>query len=248
MASRRVYIGWDPNEIMAFNVARQSLLRYANYGVQVHRVARLELQAKGVYTRETTVREGHRWDTISAAPMSTDHAIARFFVPWLCDYQGWAVFMDGDVLLRDDIRKVFDMAEERYAVQVVKHAPFHEDGLKKTGAIQLAYPRKLWSSVVLWNAGHPANQALTIEALNTWPGRTLHGFRWLNDDQIGELPDAWNYLVGLAPMPDVVSLVHYTLGAPSIPGHEHDPFAEEWYRTSVEAGYRKYEVSPYDQV
>lgn len=93
---------------------------------------------------------------------------------------------------------------------------------------QTHYSRKNWSSVVLWNTSHPANKALTLEALNTWPGRDLHAFKWLADDLIGELPPEWNYLVGVSPKMDNPKLVHFTLGTPNLPGYENAEFADEW--------------------
>jgi hypothetical protein len=171
---------------------------------------------------------GQYYDEISDAPMSTDHAIARFFVPYLCGYKGWALFTDGDVLFRDDVRHVFAMADSRYAVKVVKHPPLLVEGQKKDGHIQQAYPRKNWSSVVLWNCGHQANRALTLEVVNSWPGRDLHAFQWLEQYEIGDLPSRWNYLEGVSFHQSMPALVHYTLGTPDVPGHEHAAFAEEW--------------------
>lgn len=222
---------------MAYNVADQSL-REKTLSVEVRRVARMELSHRRLYHRPHEVREGRLWDVISQAPMSTDHAIARFFVPWLCDYQGWALFTDGDVLFRQDVNDLFALADPQYAVMVVKHQQEGLEGFKKDKAIQLPYPRKNWSSVVLWNCGHEAHRHLTLDILNAWPGRDLHAFKWLQDEVIGELPTSWNYLVNAMPCPDVVSLAHFTLGTPNIPGHGQCPFSDEWFATAKRAGYR----------
>lgn len=171
--------------------------------------------------------------------MSTDHAIARFFIPYLCQYQGWALFTDGDVLFRDDVLQLFALADERYAVQVVQHPPLLEEGDKKAGHVQQSYRRKNWSSVVLWNCGHQANRVLTIDVLNAWPGRDLHGFTWLADDLIGELPARWNHLVGVNPPSADPAIVHFTKGTPDMPGHEADAFAGEWMSTAKTLGYFK---------
>jgi lipopolysaccharide biosynthesis glycosyltransferase len=180
---------------------------------------------------------GQLFDELSGAPMSTDHAIARFFIPYLRAYQGWALFVDGDILVRADIRDLFAWADDQYAVQVVQHPPLLEEATKKGGQIQQAYPRKNWSSVLLFNCGHPANQLLTLEAVNGWPGRDLHAFSWLKDREIGPLPARWNYLVGVNPPQTDPAIVHFTLGTPDTKGHEADPFADEWYAAARTLGY-----------
>lgn len=235
----RVFIGFDANEMQACNVATTSLFQHASRSeVRVERICMLSLH--GRYTRPTTrLPNGQLFDVISDAPMSTDHAIARFWIPALTGYDGWALFVDGDVLFRADVVQLLGFAESQYAVRVVQHPPLVDESTKKDGHIQQAYPRKNWSSAILWNCGHPANQALTPDVLNAWPGRELHRFGWLRDDQIGALPANWNHLVGLsAPSPDV-ALAHFTLGTPNIAGHEHDPFADEWFAVSRAAGYRQ---------
>lgn len=234
----RVFVGFDAAEMVACNVAMTSLFQHTSRdAIRVERLSRLSLW--GRYTRETTrMPSGQLYDELSDAPMSTDHAIARFFVPLLMEYSGWALFTDGDVLFRDDIRQLFALADPAYAVQVVQHAPILDEAPKKDGQIQQAYPRKNWSSVILWNCGHPANRALTLDVLNTWPGRDLHAFRWLSDAQIGALPARWNVLIGEHEPPPDTAIAHYTLGVPNIPGHELDAFAYEWWTAARVAGYR----------
>src|SRR5204863_5479284 len=119
------------------------------------------LVARGLYTRPTRESaHGGYWDLLSDAPMSTAHAIARFLVPTLCDHEGWAVFCDGDVLVRADLARLFALADPRYAVQVVPHHYAPADAVKMDGQAQTIYPRKNWSSVMLLHCGHPANRAL----------------------------------------------------------------------------------------
>jgi hypothetical protein len=120
----------------------------------------------------------------------------------------------------------------------VQHAPMDEHDTKKGGHIQMPYARKNWSSVMLFNCGHKANRKLGLDTLNTWPGRDLHAFKWLTDDQVGALPAGWNYLVGAQPEPESVHLVHYTLGSPASPDHAHDPYADEWRDAAKRAGYK----------
>jgi hypothetical protein len=236
---RDLWIGWDANEMTAHSVAAASFRQHTTDELNIRPIGIASLT--DLYRRETTTWEGQLFDVISQAPMTTSHAIARFFVPLLQDYQGWALFTDGDVLCRADVAQLFACADDRYAVQMVQHPPLLETGSKKTGVPQLAYPRKNWSSVMLFQCGHPANRALTLEALNTWTGRALHAFSWLTDDQIGPLPAGWNYLVGVTPLmaPECVQLAHFTLGTPDLPGHEQDAFADEWFTVAERAGFRR---------
>jgi hypothetical protein len=170
--------------------------------------------------------------------MSTGHAIARFLVPALCGYDGWAVFTDGDVLFRDDVGKLFALADPRYAVQVVQHYHFPHATRKMEGAVQTSYARKNWSSVMLFNAAHPANRALTVDLVNEVPGRDLHRFCWLEDGLVGTLPARWNVLIGEQAPPEDTAIAHFTLGVPDMPGYEGQPYADEWYAAAKACGYR----------
>lgn len=233
----RVVLGLDAHETRACTVARASLLAHTpKDAIQIRHINREVVSPS--YTRPTTTMpSGQLFDDLSGAPMSTDHAIARFFVPYLYDYKGWALFCDGDVLFRRDVRELFAMADDRYAVMVVQHPPQVDEHAKKGGQIQQAYPRKNWSSVMLLHCGHPANRALTLDVLNAWPGRDLHAFAWLKDEEIGALSPAWNYLVGVNPPQTDPALVHFTLGTPDVPGHQRDPFADEWFQVAAMLGY-----------
>lgn len=240
MSNRRVWIGWDPKEMMACTVALKSLHAHMRaYPVQVDRLSLLQLKAKGLYKRPTVYKDTQLWDEVSEAPMTTEHAIARFFLPLLMDFHGWALFTDGDVLFRRSVVDLFNLADDRYAVMCVQHpASLFVEGTKKDGMPQTVYPKKNWSSVMLLNCGHPANRALTIDTVNTWPGRDLHAFKWLSDDLIGALPPSWNYLVGLSPKVPKVDLAHFTLGTPDLVPQNADEFANEWWRVAKAAGYQ----------
>jgi lipopolysaccharide biosynthesis glycosyltransferase len=204
--------------------------------VDVKRISRLTLLKD--YNRPTTMLpNGQLFDEISDAPMSTAHAIARFHVPRLCEYSGWALFTDSDVIFREDIANLFALADPQYAVMCVQHPPLLKQGNKKDGHIQQAYPRKNWSSVMLFNCGHSSNQALTLDVLNAWPGRDLHAFRWLQDHEIGALPARFNWLVGVSAPDPNPAIAHFTLGTPDVSGHENDPFAAEWFSCARVAGF-----------
>ncbi len=232
-----VFIGWDPRELVAWNVAKHSLQTHALRRADVHRLALPELVVHQLYTRPTDyLPNGGYLDTISDAPMSTGHAIARFLVPYLCGYEGWALFTDGDTLWRDDLARLLECADPAYAVQVVQHRYVPLDTVKMDAQIQTRYARKNWSSVMLFNCGHPANRALSVHLVNTVPGRDLHRFCWLDDALVGTLPARWNVLIGHSSIEDA-ALVHFTEGVPDMPGYEHQPFADEWYDMARACGY-----------
>jgi lipopolysaccharide biosynthesis glycosyltransferase len=192
------------------------------------------LQRRGLYQRPVERRAGKLWDAISQAPMSTEFAISRFFVPMLatqlCEEPwDWAVFMDCDVLLRADIGELFALADSKKAIQCVQHQQEGGPATKMDGQTQTFYARKNWSSVMLINLWHPAMKALTVQKLNTWTGRALHGFNWLADEFIGAIPAHWNHLVGVDEHDPHAKLVHFTLGVPSMPGYQSCDHSAEWW-------------------
>ena len=180
-------------------------------------------------TRPIEMKEGKMWCPISKAPMATEFAISRFCVPFLT--KGWALFMDSDMLVQEDISKLFELRDDRYAVQVVKHKQESGAATKMDGQVQTYYNRKNWSSVVLWNCDHPANKKLTIEMVNSLPGRDLHAFSWLKDEEIGELPSEWNYLVGINTGDHTKAKnLHYTLGGPWFPDWKEKQLDNLWIK------------------
>jgi hypothetical protein len=240
MTRPKVFIGFDADQICAHNVARSSAIRTSSLYPDVSRISLSEMEHRGLYTRPTwypTNGKPGYWDDISDAPMSTGHAIARFLVPALCGYQGWALFTDGDVLFRRDLCTLFRQADPSKAVAVVQHDYRPADTVKMEGQIQTQYARKNWSSVMFFHCGHPANRVLTVELVNTVPGRDLHRFCWLTDDLIGALDPAWNFLVGHSDPSIDPAIVHFTSGVPNMPGYEHCAYADEWYDAARAAGY-----------
>ena len=225
-----IWIGWDDSERDAWWVARQSLLRHITAPISVHKLSLEDVQGRGLYTRPTREENGQMFDELSVRPdyngrISTGHANARFFVPMLAG-TGWALFMDGDMLVRGDLSRCFNGLDPRMAVYCVKHNYWPAERVKKDGHLQTQYARKNWSSFMLFNCDHPSNRNfLTLELLNTVPGRDLHAFCWLADQEIGELAPEWNYLVGQKVEPVVV---HFTEGVPNVPGYENCEYADEW--------------------
>ncbi len=227
-----VWLGFDLREAAAFAVARQSILRYHRHTL-IEGLVLSDLQARGLYTRPTEMRLGKLWDTISAAHMSTEFAISRFLVPELvrreeCLPNGWALFMDCDVMVRASLSPLFESLDDAKPLYCVKHDYQPGRLTKMDGQAQRNYPRKNWSSVMAFNCDHPANKALTVEMVNTMPGRDLHRFCWLDDEDIGELSPVWNYLVGHTKLDEPPKIVHFTEGGPWLPAFRNVEYADEW--------------------
>lgn len=220
----RIYIGHDRREQAAYNVAATSAQRY---GCAVYPLYESRLRHAGLLTRPVDYR-GQMWDLYSNAPQSTDFAVARFWTPILA-HTGWCLFVDCDVLFLEDPHELLSYADRTKAVQVVQHPPMQTSGLKMDGQVQTSYNRKLWSSVMLWNVDHSANTRLTLDVLNNRPGRDLHGFCWLADSEIGELPPEANWLVGLQAKPERPIIAHYTLGTPNMAGLGDSEHAGLWF-------------------
>lgn len=226
-----VYLGYDPREDIAYKVAEHSLKRRASEEVKVTALEARHLSEMGLLWRTVVYQKGQMWDVISEAPQSTEFAISRFLTP-IIQEKGWALFADCDVVFLDDVKALFDLADPKYALMCVKHNYQPKTDAKMDSQIQTLYSRKNWSSVMLFNCDHPSNAALTTEMVNSLPGRDLHRFCWLKDEEIGELPKEWNCLVGEQGYDiDTAKIAHFTLGGPWLGGtngeHEDSVWLEE---------------------
>ena len=242
MHDRSIWIGYEPRELDAYVVARHSLAKHISANVPVRGVVLSDLVARGLYRRAWHRTAGRMIDHISDAPMSTEFALTRFLVMRLA-ISGWALFMDCDMLVRRDLMKLFALADPSKAVMCVKHEHAPKERVKMDDQAQVLYARKNWSSVMLFNCDHPSNQKLTVEMVNTVPGRDLHRFCWLADDDIGELAPEWNYLVGYTTGVADPKIVHFTSGIPSMQGvllnsgqelSSNVEYAEEWNEALLE--------------
>jgi hypothetical protein len=235
-----VWMGYDPREDLAYRVARHSILSRT----EECEVLPVELADPCVYsilTRPVEQKDGRLWCPISQAPMATEFAISRFCAPFLhkmrmenlkaSNIGPWALFVDSDIICFVDIRQLFAELDDRYAVMCVKHKPHGKDGeIKMDDQLQTFYARKNWSSVMAINVNHPANLRFTLKDLNERPGRDLHAFFWLKDEEIGALENKWNVLVDVDDMNTVKfsGIWHYTLGGPFLPGWKGGSFDVVW--------------------
>lgn len=225
--SLQVFIGHDFRERLAWNACARSIIAQTEIPPAI---APISMRTLGdLYTRPTTRRNGRLYDRISKAPMSTEFALARFWVPRVANLATkWAVFVDADFLFMADIHEILIEADEKYAVQVVKHPDYKPaESEKMDGQKQTAYPRKNWSSLILWNLIHAGNTRLWNKQLNEEKGLHLHQFCWLKDHEIGELDPRWNVLDTGKP-PEVQPFAyHYTRGTPDMIGTL--PYSDQWW-------------------
>lgn len=212
----KVFVGYDHREAVAFNVLSHSINRRSSQPVMV---APIMLSQLG----DLMTRERHPLQ-------STDFSFSRFLTPYLCDYDGWALFMDCDMLMLEDIAKLWELRDDKYAVMVVKHDHKPAEDTKFLNQAQTKYEKKNWSSVMLMNCAKC--EALTVDYVNEASGLDLHRFHWLeSDDLIGEIPHGWNHLVDYDPtLPaDQVSNLHYTSGGPYFEDYKDCSYAAEWF-------------------
>jgi len=212
----RVFVGYDPREAVAFNVLAHSINRRASRPVAI---APLMLSQLG----RLMWRERHPLQ-------STDFSFSRFLTPYLCGFEGWAVFMDCDMLVLDDIAALWDLRDDRYAVMCVHHNHVPEEETKFLGQAQTRFEKKNWSSVMLLNCAKCT--ALTPEYVNTASGLELHRFHWLDSEAlIGEIPHRWNHLVDYDPaVPGgEISNLHYTTGGPYFDEYRDCGYADLWF-------------------
>ena len=208
-----IFIGYDPRESVAYHVCSNSLLRHSSAPLAITPLA---LQNLGHY------HERH-------SDGSNQFIYSRFLVPHLMQYQGWALFIDGDMIVRDDIAKLWALRDDSKAVMCVHHHYKTRASTKYLGAPNENYPRKNWSSVVLWNCAHPKHKTLTPEFIQQATGAQLHRFTWLADSEIGSLPIEWNWLPDEFGANEDAKLLHWTLGTPCFKDYANSPMAKEWH-------------------
>jgi lipopolysaccharide biosynthesis glycosyltransferase len=209
-----IFVGYDPREAVTYHVCVNSIIRHASRPVSI---IPLSLGLLKDYNEIHTDGSNH-------------FIYSRFLVPYLMDYCGHAIFIDGDMILRDDIAKLWDLRDCATDVQVVKHDYKTRMPVKYLGNKNEDYPRKNWSSVILWNCQNYPNRRLTPEYITKSSGAHLHRFGWLNDDRIGELPVEWNWLPDEYGENADAKLLHYTLGAPCFDDFADTVMADEWYQ------------------
>lgn len=218
-----IFVGFDPVEAVAYHVFCNSIIRHSTIPVSITPLALNNLFS---YT------ERH-------SDGSNQFIYSRFLIPSLMNYEGWAIFVDGDMILRSDIKELWSQLDPTKALLCVKHDYKTRAKTKYLGAKNEDYPRKNWSSVILWNCSHPKNRGLTPSFIENSTGAQLHRFTWLADEDIGEIPMEWNWLVDEFGENENAKLLHFTLGLPSFVDYSGSPMASEWHRECILANYTK---------
>ena len=218
----KIFIGWDSREDIAYQVCKQSILEHTSVPVEISPLKLKTLQKQNLYWRDV--------DKLA----STEFTFSRFLVPELNLFDGWALFIDCDFLFLDDVAKLFAQTNNKYAVMCAQHDYTPKEGVKMDGQTQTVYPRKNWSSMMLFNCSHPSNKILTRELVNdeSTTGQYLHRFSWLKDKEIGKISHEWNWLVGWykESKDGKPSALHYTEGGPWFKEYEDCDYAVNWYK------------------
>lgn len=220
----RLFAGYDAREAIGYHVFAQSLFE-TSPGVAI-----------------VPLTSAERGDGSNA------FTYTRFAVPEMCGWGGKAIFMDGsDMLLRGDVNELFEMADPRFALQVVKHDYRTKHSRKYVGTELECenhdYPCKNWSSVMLVNCGHIVHfqaRDKIRQAMAEANGRWLHRFGWVPPELIGELPATWNWLADEFGANGEAKLLHWTAGIPGFAAYRHAPHATEWLAMAerVHAGWQ----------
>jgi len=215
-----IYIGYDSREEKAYNACVKSIKVNSNLEQSVFSLRLEHLKSVGIYKRPE--------DPLS----STEFSFSRFLVPYLCNYKGWALFCDCDFIFIEDLKNLFNLIDDKYAVMCCQHNYTPTNKVKMDNKQQHLYPRKNWSSLVLWNCSHPSNQSLTPEVVNSQTGQYLHRFSWLKDEEIGPLPIEWNWLVGWYKEPEdgTPKALHYTEGGPWFENYSDCEYSNIYYQ------------------
>ncbi len=227
------FIGYDSKEDIAYRVCKYSLLKRASIDLNVTSLKLDELVAKNLYTR-------------SIDPLaSTQFTYSRFLVPHLMNFNGWAVFCDCDFIFLSDASNLLQKLDDTKAVYCVKHDYTPKERHKMDGKKQTIYPRKNWSSLILFNCSHTSTKNLTVERVNSETGAYLHQFKWCKDDEIGSLDERWNWLEGWTSghNKEKPYAVHYTRGGPWFSEWQDVEYAKEWLLERDEYLSKKFNLS-----
>lgn len=214
---KKVFIGHTSYQDILFKVGENSIKRRSD-NIECYPIKQDALRELSIYKREH--------DKLG----TTEFSLTRFLTPWLAGYKDWVLFIDNDVIALSDLNDLFDLADDKYAVMCAKHDYKPDTKTKLDNQQQSLYPRKNWSSVVLWNCDHPKNKLVTPELVNSETPMFLHRFQWLEDHEIGEFSHEWNWLVDWYEEPTDGSpkILHYTEGGPYFKDYQDCGYANKW--------------------
>ena len=225
-----VYVGYDSREDLAYQVCEYSIKKNSP-NCEVVPLDLRDLKKKNLYSR--------RIDKLG----STEFTFSRFLVPILNNYEGWALFCDCDLLFLNPLEDLFANTEDKYAIMCAQHDYAPKERVKMDGKAQSIYPRKNWSSVVLWNCGHPSIKKITLDLINdeNTTGKYLHRFSWLDDSEIGKISHEWNWLVDWydEKKDGTPKAIHFTEGGPWFKNYRFCSYHEVWKNSLFKMMYQE---------
>ena len=163
----------------------------------------------------------------SVSGESTEFSFTRFYVPMVCNYDGIAIFCDNDFLWKCDPTEMIKYLGDK-TIAVVKHKYYEAIGTKMDGVKNKSYPRKNWSSLIIYNCSKLKH--LTKEYLDNASPADLHQFAWVKDNEIGRIPLKYNHLVGYYKKHKYIKAIHYTQGGPWFDEYKNGELSEEWWK------------------
>ena len=220
-----IVVGFDQRESIAYHTFTQSVIENSTVPVRF-----LPLSISSLSNYKEVHKDG-----------SNEFIYSRFLVPYMMNFKGWAIYADGDMVCLEDIKKLWNLRDNKYAVQVVKHDYKTKITEKYWGNKNEDYPRKNWSSLILWNCEHEAHKILTPDFIQNQSGAFLHRFSWIKDEEIGSIDKEWNWLAMEYEEKKSINLIHYTIGTPCFKEYENKSLSSFWKKafSNVLDGYHK---------
>ena len=210
-----IVVGFDQRESVAYHTFTQSVIENSTIPVRF-----LPLSMSFLSNYKEVHKDG-----------SNDFIYSRFLVPYMMNFKGWAIYADGDMVCLEDIKKLWNLRDNKYAVQVVKHDYKTKITEKYWGNKNEDYPRKNWSSLILWNCEHKSHKVLTPDFIENQSGAFLHRFSWIKDEEIGSLDKEWNWLAMEYEEKESIKLIHYTIGTPCFKEYEKTSLSSYWKKS-----------------
>ena len=207
-----VVVGFDQREAVAYHAFTQSVIEKSSIPIRF-----LPLNINSLTNYKETHEDG-----------SNEFIYSRFLVPYLMNFKGWAIYADGDMVCLEDIKKLWNLRDNKYAIQVVKHDYKTKIKNKYWGNKNENYPRKNWSSLILWNCEHKSHKILTPDFIQKQTGAFLHRFNWIKDSEIGDINKEWNWLAMEYEEKQDINLIHYTIGTPCFEEYQNSSLASYW--------------------
>ena len=220
-----VVVGFDQREAVAYHAFTQSVIEKSSIPIRF-----LPLNINSLTNYKETHEDG-----------SNEFIYSRFLVPYLMNFKGWAIYADGDMVCLEDIKKLWNLRDNKYAIQVVKHDYKTKIKNKYWGNKNENYPRKNWSSLILWNCEHKSHKILTPDFIQKQTGAFLHRFNWIKDSEIGDINKEWNWLAMEYEEKQDINLIHYTIGTPCFEEYQNSSLSFHWKKSflSMLDGYFK---------